>query len=129
MTPLNLTLAFLFFEFLDLMLNKSTAFSDLIIGYIRRWIQTPIIFFLTQFNFIYLSFCIFYLNNHSFAIVSLYLLYFSDTVLKIVIASKVNQNKVDSELLKILNNDMKIKIHYRILFSICVSLVFFIGIS
>lgn len=97
-------------------------------GYVRRWSETPILFLFTQFNFIYLSFCIFALNLQSFIIISLYFLYIIDAIYKVYIATKISKNEISEELQIMLKSNIKIDLKMRILFSLSLATIFYLGL-
>lgn len=116
------------FECFDILLNGSKNFGDLFLGYVKRWNDNPVFFLLTQFNFIFLTFCIFTLGISSFIIVGLYFLYALDVGYKIYISDKISKNQISDELDFMLKNNIEIDKKFRILFSICVSIVFYLGL-
>lgn len=126
MQTLNLVLIFLFFEFCDFCLNPQNNLKDLIYSSVSRYAKSKILFFMTQFNFIYLSFCIFYLGFN--ALLFLYLLYVADIITKLIFVKNIlgeNNAKFDD----FLNSDIKILPRHRILVSLAAGIIFFVLIS
>lgn len=128
MQTLNLTLIFLFFEFCDFWLNKQNNIKDLIYSYVSRYAKSKILFFVTQFNFIYLSFCVFYLGFNSLLI--LYLLYVADVLTKLVFIKNIlYENNPKSTVYDILNTNLQILPRHRIIVSSAGGILFFVLIS
>ncbi|PSM52281.1 putative membrane protein [Campylobacter blaseri] len=124
----NLVILFFIFECLDVALNNSTKFKDLIYGYARRWAKNPIFFLLTQFNFLFLSFCIFGLGINSGLLYLLYLLYMFDSGYKVYLSHNVINNNLNKDLEMLLNSGYTIEIWQRFLFAFCMSGVFYLSL-
>lgn len=121
-------LAALFFicEILDINLNKSTNFGNLIAGYALRWRRSKILFFITQFTFIYLSFLVFALGIQSFLVVSLYLLYAIDVAYKVYISDMVLKDRLDTTLRDMLH--LEIPLNFRIILSFSMAILLYLGV-
>lgn len=119
---------FFIFECLDIFLNKSENLQALILSYAKRWQKSPLLFLLTQFNFLFLSFCVFYLNLQRYLMLTLYFLYGLDCLYKIYLCSKISKNEVDDDLKLFLSLDIKIPLQTRLIFSLSVSLLFYLAI-
>lgn len=126
---MELAILFFLFEMREILVNRNTFFREFVMYYVNLWIKSPIIFFLSNINFIYLNFCIFWLNIHSFIIMSLYVLYFCDVVFKIVLAYKIQNNTLSDEFREILQSDLRVEIWQRVALSLGITLVFFVGVS
>ncbi|CZE47121.1 hypothetical protein [Campylobacter geochelonis] len=123
-----LAILFLLFEICDMVLNPSTSFKELVFGYARRWAKSKAFFLLTQFNFIFLTFCVFGLNLQSTIIIFLYLFYALDSAYKIYLSDKIVKDELNDELKMLLNGDIRITLWQRALLSLGVALLFFMGV-
>lgn len=120
-----LTLLFFIFELIDIRLNNKSDLKELCLSYIERYKKSPILFFMTNLNFLLLSFCIFYLQIYSFLTIFIYTLYISDIVLKLWLFQRYQKG---DELLSIFKSQ-KITLSHRIALSFSMSILFFISIS
>ncbi|NLY04427.1 MAG: hypothetical protein GXZ15_06315 [Campylobacter sp.] len=119
---------FLVCELLDVFLNKATNFKDLVYGYVTRWQKSKILFFATQFTFIYLNFIVFTLDKQSFWIVTLYILYGLDVAYKVYLSEKISKNTLSDDLKQILKFNIKIPFEFRLLISLSMSIILYMGL-
>ena len=124
MNAFLLTLIFLFFEFCDIALNPQTEFKSLVNSYIARYRKSAILFFITQFNFLFLSFCIFYLGIY--ALFVLYAFYILDLLTKLIFIKNSLSNDQNSEFNQMLEMNFKFSKTQRILISLACSAIFFV---
>lgn len=124
----KLTILFFIFECCDIALNRSVKFKDLVYGYAIRWAKNPILFLFTQFNFLFLSFCIFGLEIRSGILYILYTLYFFDSCYKVYLSQKIINDELSRDLEFMLNSGYEIQIWQRFIFSLSMSAIFYLSI-
>lgn len=124
MNAFILTLIFIFFEFCDIALNPQTDFKSLVNSYIARYQKSPFLFFATQFNFLFLTFCIFYFGIY--ALFVLYAFYVLDLLTKLIFIKNSFSNDENSEINQMLDMNFKFTKMQRIFISLACSAVFFV---
>ena len=124
MSAFFLTMIFMLFECCDIALNPQNSFAELVNSYIQRYKKSPILFFATQFNFLFLSFCIFYLNKT--ALFVLYAFYILDLLTKLVFIKNSLDVKNDAKFDEILNSNLQISKKIRICVSLACAATFFV---
>ena len=124
----SLAIIFFIFECLDIFLNKSENLQGLILSYAKKWQKSPFLFLITQFNFLFLSFCIFCLNLKSPILITLYFLYLFDSLCKAYICEKISKGELRDDIKFFLSNDVKIPLQTRFIFSLSVTFLFYLGL-
>lgn len=124
----SLVIIFFIFECLDIFLNKSENLQGLILSYAKKWQKSPFLFLTTQFNFLFLSFCIFCLNLKSPILITLYFLYLFDSLCKAYFCAKISKGELRDDIKFFLSNDVKIPLQTRFIFSLSVTFLFYLGL-
>ena len=124
----SLAIIFFIFECLDIFLNKSENLQGLILSYVKKWQKSPFLFLTTQFNFLFLSFCIFCLNLKSPILITLYFLYLIDSLCKAYFCAKISKGELKDDIKFFLSNDVKIPLQTRFIFSLSVTFLFYLGL-
>lgn len=124
----SLVIIFFIFECLDIFLNKSENLQGLILSYAKKWQKSPFLFLTTQFNFLFLSFCIFCLNLKSPILITLYFLYLFDSLCKAYFCAKIYKGELNDDIKFFLSNDVKIPLQTRFIFSLSVTFLFYLGL-
>lgn len=83
-----LTILFFINELLDIYLNNQSNLLNLMLSYFLRFKRSIFLFFITQFNFIFLTFCIFYLNITNSSMLGIWICYLADVFVKIYFIKK-----------------------------------------
>lgn len=126
MNALNLTLIFACCEILDIYFNYKNNVSEMLDGYVQKFKQNSVLFFAMQFSFIFLTFCVFYLQIGTLFILLIF--YFLDVISKIVFIKKIENNDLDDETKRILDNGMEIPLYVRFGLSFMMCYLFYICI-
>lgn len=126
MNALNLTFIFACCEILDIYFNHKNNVSEMLDGYVQKFKQNSVLFFAMQFNFIFLTFCVFYLQIGTLFILLIF--YFLDVISKIVFIKKIENNDLDDETKRILDNGMEIPLYVRFGLSFMMCYLFYICI-
>lgn len=126
MNALNLTLIFACCEILDICFNHKNNVSEMLDGYVQKFKQNSVLFFAMQFSFIFLIFCVFYLQIGTLFILLIF--YFLDVISKIVFIKKIENNDLDDETKRILDNGMEIPLYVRFGLSFMMCYLFYICI-
>ncbi|MCI6989449.1 MAG: hypothetical protein MR902_07820 [Campylobacter sp.] len=108
-------------------MNRSSNAKELLFCYLARFCQNPLWFFVSNFNFWLISFCVFYLKFSGFMMLTLYFLYGADIVYKLYLYKRLRNDKFDNELLSVLEKT-PISSLYRMLFSLITTGMFYLGI-
>lgn len=124
MNALNLTLIFVCCEILDIYFNHKNNVSEMLDGYVQKFKQNSVLFFAMQFSFIFLIFCVFYLQIGTLFILLIF--YFLDVISKIVFIKKIENNDLDDETKRILDNGMEIPLYVRFGVSFIMCYLFYI---
>ncbi|MCR8699844.1 hypothetical protein CUREO4125_05570 [Campylobacter ureolyticus] len=124
----SLAIIFFIFECLDIFLNKSENLQGLILSYAKKWQKSPFLFLITQFNFLFLSFCIFCLNLKSPVLITLYFLYLFDSLCKAYFCAKTSKGELNDDIKFFLSNEVKIPLQTRFIFSLSVTFLFYLGL-
>lgn len=124
MNALNLTLIFACCEILDICFNHKNNVSEMLDGYVQKFKQNSVLFFAMQFSFIFLIFCVFYLQIGTLFILLIF--YFLDVISKIVFIKKIENNDLDDETKRILDNGMEIPLYVRFGLSFMMCYLFYI---
>lgn len=124
----SLVIIFFIFECLDIFLNKSENLQGLILSYAKKWQKSPFLFLTTQFNFLFLSFCIFCLNLKSPILITLYFLYLFDSLCKAYFCAKISKGELKDDIKFFLSNEVKIPLQTRFIFSLSVTFLFYLGL-
>lgn len=124
----SLAIIFFIFECLDIFLNKSDNLQGLILSYVKKWQKSPFLFLIAQFNFLFLSFCIFCLNLKSPILITLYFLYLFDSLCKVYFCAKISKGELKEDIKFFLSNDVKIPLQTRFIFSLSVTFLFYLGL-
>lgn len=124
----SLVIIFFIFECLDIFLNKSENLQGLILSYAKKWQKSPFLFLTTQFNFLFLSFCIFCLNLKSPILITLYFLYLFDSLCKAYFCAKISKGELKDDIKFFLSSDVRIPLQTRFIFSLSVSFLFYLGL-
>ncbi|STA69851.1 Uncharacterised protein [Campylobacter ureolyticus] len=109
-------------------LNKSENLQGLILSYAKKWQKSPFLFLITQFNFLFLSFCIFCLNLKSPILITLYFLYLFDSLCKAYFCAKISKGELNDDIKFFLSNEVKIPFQTRFIFSLSVTFLFYLGL-
>lgn len=126
MNALNLTFIFACCEILDIYFNHKNNVSEMLGGYVQKFKQNSVLFFAMQFSFIFLTFCVFYLQIGTLFILLIF--YFLDVISKIVFIKKIENNDLDDETKRILDNGMEIPLYVRFGLSFMMCYLFYICI-
>ena len=126
MNALNLTLIFACCEILNIYFNHKSNVSEMLDGYVQKFKQNSVLFFAMQFSFIFLTFCVFYLQIGTLFILLIF--YFLDVIIKIVFIKKIENNDLDDETKRILDNGMEIPLYVRFGLSFMMCYLFYICI-
>lgn len=126
MNALNLTFIFACCEILDIYFNHKNNVSEMLDGYVQKFKQNSVLFFAMQFSFIFLIFCVFYLQIGTLFILLIF--YFLDVISKIVFIKKIENNDLDDEAKRILDNGMEIPLYVRFGLSFMMCYLFYICI-
>lgn len=126
MNALNLTFIFACCEILDIYFNHKNNVSEMLDGYVQKFKQNSVLFFAMQFSFIFLIFCVFYLQIGTLFILLIF--YFLDVISKIVFIKKIENNDLDDETKRILDNGMEIPLYVRFGLSFMMCYLFYICI-
>ncbi|MCI6642386.1 MULTISPECIES: hypothetical protein [Campylobacter] len=126
MNALNLTFIFACCEILDIYFNHKNNVSEMLDGYVQKFKQNSVLFFAMQFSFIFLTFCVFYLQIGTLFILLIF--YFLDVISKIVFIKKIENNDLDDETKRILDNGMEIPLYVRFGLSFMMCYLFYICI-
>lgn len=124
----SLVIIFFIFECLDIFLNKSENLQGLILSYAKKWQKSPFLFLITQFNFLFLSFCIFCLNLKSPILITLYFLYLFDSLCKAYFCAKISKGELKDDIKFFLSSDVRIPLKTRFIFSLSVTFLFYLGL-
>ena len=124
----SLVIIFFIFECLDIFLNKSENLQGLILSYAKKWQKSPFLFLITQFNFLFLSFCIFCLNLKSPILITLYFLYLFDSLCKVYFCAKISKGELKDDIKFFLSSDVRIPLQTRFIFSLSVTFLFYLGL-
>lgn len=124
----SLVIIFFIFECLDIFLNKSENLQGLILSYAKKWQKSPFLFLITQFNFLFLSFCIFCLNLKSPILIILYFLYLFDSLCKAYFCAKISKGELKDDIKFFLSSDVRIPLKTRFVFSLSVTFLFYLGL-
>ena len=124
----SLAIIFFIFECFDIFLNKSENLQGLILSCAKKWQKSPFLFLITQFNFLFLSFCIFCLNLKSPILITLYFLYLFDSLCKAYFCAKISKGELRDDIKFFLSNDVKIPLQTRFIFSLSVTFLFYLGL-
>ncbi len=124
----SLVIIFFIFECLDIFLNKSENLQGLILSYAKKWQKSPFLFLTTQFNFLFLSFCIFCLNLKSPILITLYFLYLFDSLCKAYFCAKISKGELKDDIKFFLSSDVRIPLQTRFIFSLSVTFLFYLGL-
>lgn len=124
----SLVIIFFIFECLDIFLNKSENLQGLILSYAKKWQKSPFLFLITQFNFLFLSFCIFCLNLKSPILIILYFLYLFDSLCKAYFCAKISKGELKDDIKFFLSSDVRIPLKTRFIFSLSVTFLFYLGL-
>ena len=126
MNALNLTFIFACCEILDIYFNHKNNVSEMLDGYVQKFKKNSVLFFAMQFSFIFLIFCVFYLQIGTLFILLIF--YFLDVISKIVFIKKIENNDLDDETKRILDNGMEIPLYVRFGLSFMMCYLFYICI-
>ncbi|MCZ6155282.1 hypothetical protein O6B72_00410 [Campylobacter ureolyticus] len=124
----SLVIIFFIFECLDIFLNKSENLQGLILSYAKKWQKSPFLFLTIQFNFLFLSFCIFCLNLKSPILITLYFLYLFDSLCKAYFCAKISKGELKDDIKFFLSSDVRIPLQTRFIFSLSVTFLFYLGL-
>lgn len=124
----SLAIIFFIFECLDIFLNKSDNLQGLILSYVKKWQKSPFLFLIAQFNFLFLSFCIFCLNLKSPILITLYFLYLFDSLCKVYFCAKISKGELKEDIKFFLSSDVRIPFQTRFIFSLSVTFLFYLGL-
>lgn len=113
---------FLVCEILGIYLNKGDNFGEILNSYTKRWQKSKVLFFATEFSFIYLNFIVFGLNLTNFLTISLYLLYATDLFYRVYLCDKFSKNELNSEMKFMLNISISVKSRLLISISMAIAL-------
>ncbi|MBO7475881.1 MAG: hypothetical protein J6T36_02995, partial [Campylobacter sp.] len=89
-----------------------------------RYQKSPFLFFATQFNFLFLTFCIFYFGIY--ALFVLYAFYVLDLLTKLIFIKNSFSNDENSEINQMLDMNFKFTKMQRIFILLACSAVFFV---
>lgn len=122
-----LTIIFFLNELFDIYLNNKSNLLDILLSYFIRFKRSQILFFITQFNFIFLNFCVFALGIDNFSMVCLCVCYWVDCLIKIYYIHKFS-NKI--EFVKLISlRSIHISLYQRIFISFVSSLCFYSSLT
>jgi len=123
-----LTIIFFVLEICDIYLNPANNMLNLIDNYLRRFHERPIIFFLSHFGFIFLSFCLFALSIESIGLAILWALYGFDIIYKLSIYSKFRRGEFNALWIDQMRaTPIRPAVRVGISYAICI--IFFLCIS
>lgn len=117
---------FLICEILGIYLNKGDNFGEILKSYTNRWQKSKVLFFATEFTFIYLNFIVFSLNLANFLTISLYLLYAIDLLYRVYLCDKFSKNELKGEIEFMLGMSATVK--FRLLISISMAIVLYMAL-
>ncbi|QKF64130.1 hypothetical protein [Campylobacter corcagiensis] len=113
---------FLVCEILGIYLNRGDNFGEILNSYTKRWQKSKVLFFATEFSFIYLNFIVFGLNLTNFLTISLYLLYATDLFYRVYLCDKFSKNELNYEMKFMLNISISVKSRLLISISMAIAL-------
>lgn len=119
---------FLVCEILGIYINKSEKLDEILLGYASRMQKSKVLFFASEFSFIYLNFIVFGLEKYNFLTISLYLLYAFDLLYRVYLCDKIIKGEQNDDIKFILNSKIYVSLKTRFLISLSVSIVLYMAL-